>query len=475
MHFSKIISLSFLSIALLMQSSFGLAKGGFKTPKNFPISKAFTNPSKMFQRGQLYDFYENLAYDKKLYALWADNSQSEPYAFGTSALLRRGKLKCKNGETEIKFCDTQIALPVNTTMASANEYSFTINPTKPKNLVFTAALRTNTDPANPNANNYDSYRGVSTDGGKSFTAGLIDTAGPDFFYQDNHALFDRFGNCWLVEIAAPHPNHIPYNLNFSVSIDGGFNFKLIQSIPFNPSDAFFGWDYPQPAFGGDGAGGWALYVAVDYVHATGDITPNIFTIPVFGLNSYGSINQVQLNSLFDVFSTGIPLVTDTGKMYIVGGSTLSSTFSPTLLISAQLTGLSSLVDGIFQNPPIVIAQNNFGPPFGSSGTAINFQSQRGVLPINPRCLTLDPLTGRLYFFYADIQPGNSQDMVMLLKYSDDGGNTWSLPLKISDCDKNNRCLQSMARDPITGNLFFTWYDCRKDPASLEWPIFWRSN
>ena len=48
--------------------------------------------------------------------------------------------------------------------------------------------------------------------------------------------------------------------------------------------------------------------------------------------------------------------------------------------------------------------------------------------------------------------------------SRDNGQTWSDPIDISTTDFANRGFQSMAFDPVTGNLVFGWYDGRNDPT-----------
>ena len=48
--------------------------------------------------------------------------------------------------------------------------------------------------------------------------------------------------------------------------------------------------------------------------------------------------------------------------------------------------------------------------------------------------------------------------------SRDNGQTWSDPIDIATTDFANRGFQSMALDPVTGNLVFGWYDGRNDPT-----------
>jgi len=54
----------------------------------------------------------------------------------------------------------------------------------------------------------------------------------------------------------------------------------------------------------------------------------------------------------------------------------------------------------------------------------------------------------------------SQDMAIVFIISRDNGQTWSDPIYVSNTSFANRGFQSMALDPITGNLLFSWYDGR---------------
>ena len=58
----------------------------------------------------------------------------------------------------------------------------------------------------------------------------------------------------------------------------------------------------------------------------------------------------------------------------------------------------------------------------------------------------------------------SQNARLYFIISRDNGQTWSDPIDIATTDFANRGFQSMALDPVTGNLVFGWYDGRNDPT-----------
>jgi hypothetical protein len=67
---------------------------------------------------------------------------------------------------------------------------------------------------------------------------------------------------------------------------------------------------------------------------------------------------------------------------------------------------------------------------------------------------------RLYMVYTDRSGGSagSQDTVIQLIFSDDGGKTWSDPVQVSDSQDSTQFQPSIAVDPITGDVAVGWYD-----------------
>ena len=70
----------------------------------------------------------------------------------------------------------------------------------------------------------------------------------------------------------------------------------------------------------------------------------------------------------------------------------------------------------------------------------------------------------MYAIFAGQYPDNSQNARLYFIISRDNGQTWSDPIDIATTDFANRGFQSMAFDPVTGNLVFGWYDGRNDPT-----------
>ena len=73
---------------------------------------------------------------------------------------------------------------------------------------------------------------------------------------------------------------------------------------------------------------------------------------------------------------------------------------------------------------------------------------------------------RLYMVYTDRSEASagSQDTVIRLIFSDDGGKTWSDPVQVSDSQDSTQFQPSIAVDPTTGDVAVGWYDTAGDPS-----------
>src|SRR5439155_8472542 len=67
--------------------------------------------------------------------------------------------------------------------------------------------------------------------------------------------------------------------------------------------------------------------------------------------------------------------------------------------------------------------------------------------------------GRVYLVYTKEQKNESDDTDVYVRYSDDGGATWSGGVRVND-DRtvNSQFLPKISLDPTTGNLAVVWHD-----------------
>src|SRR5262249_41368144 len=101
---------------------------------------------------------------------------------------------------------------------------------------------------------------------------------------------------------------------------------------------------------------------------------------------------------------------------------------------------------------------------------------RGVVPIPAqphRGLRIDaplaydrssgPHRGRAYMVYTDTTTQKSHDTNIFVRFSDDNGANWSMPVRVNDdSGTNSQFFPRIAVDPTTGFIAVSWYDCRND-------------
>jgi BNR/Asp-box repeat len=71
--------------------------------------------------------------------------------------------------------------------------------------------------------------------------------------------------------------------------------------------------------------------------------------------------------------------------------------------------------------------------------------------------------GRVYAIYTREHPNESDNTDIYSRYSDDGGATWSTPIRVNDdATTNSQFLPKISLDQTTGNIAVVWYDSRND-------------
>ena len=77
----------------------------------------------------------------------------------------------------------------------------------------------------------------------------------------------------------------------------------------------------------------------------------------------------------------------------------------------------------------------------------------------------------LYALLNDTDPVYSQNGSLYLLISKDAGVTWSAPYFIKNNPLGNAFEPSVNLDPVTGNLYITWYDTRNDQPANQYVEF----
>ena len=127
---------------------------------------------------------------------------------------------------------------------------------------------------------------------------------------------------------------------------------------------------------------------------------------------------------------------------------------------------STLPLGIIFKSPGAIDQNYAGLwqfALENQITVTSSQPIEGYIAESPQSIIYDEARQALYSIsvrYSNSLSSNNMRIVFII--SRDNGQTWSDAIDISTSNFANRGFQSMALDPVTGNLIFGWYDGRND-------------
>jgi len=325
-----------------------------------------------------------------------------------------------------------------------SEGTIAVNPTNPNNIV----IITNVDvPA------AGMFKGVSFDGGKTWTRTLIgngDNLGDACC--DPTMSFDSSGNlfmAYLLNVGATVP--------VAFSKDGGVTFTRIHDIA-------------KPA-------------------GSNSVTANERK-GLFRFTDQPTITTGH-GEVYVVFNAGGPIVATgtTGAALLAGGSfppvvvvpgTNNCTYGdvaigPTGAVMNVCTLTESGQGGgkLFVN----VDPDGLGPqPFSSSRTFVVDTHVGGFdfIPPQPdRSIDAEPglawdrtggtHNGRAYLVYTLEVQNESDNTDIFVRYSDDLGVTWSLPVRVNDdATKNSQFLPKISLDQTTGNLAVVWYDSRND-------------
>jgi hypothetical protein len=297
----------------------------------------------------------------------------------------------------------------------------------------------------------------SADGGVTWNPRLIGdgTDGLPVAFSDPWAAWDEFGNLFFSYLGQPFAPNFTLPLTIAMSTDGGRTFTKQAQF----TNVF---DHPEITVGNG-----SVFVTYATATATG------IAIAVQGAQVTGTGQVGQFNSFLvpgsDNENFGDVAVGPNGEVMVAMQSSLVSTGSgpDNILVSTNLAPFSG---GVFSNvrfgdaAHINVGNNRFVPPSPHRGVTANiglaWDRSNG------------PHRGRAYLIYSDAFDDATPTLNVFLRHSDDGGKTWSAPVRVDD-DPTNRTkfFPKMAVDQSTGILAIAWYDARNDATDLRTDIF----
>jgi hypothetical protein len=324
--------------------------------------------------------------------------------------------------------------------ADQSETTLAIDPTHPDHL-FAAS--------NMDSQQNGLYVSFSTDGGATWTARVMgvpgDTADPGVPvpFTDPKCAFDRFGNLFLTYID---------NNNSVVlvrSVDGGRTFSPLATL------ATGSVDQPSVATGPGGAAA-AGSVWVTYQDGAGRIAAR--GAPVTGLGQAGAFVPAQtapgsLDGNFGGIAVGPQgqVLVSYQKPPPVGSG------PDTVFVNTDADGLGP---GGFGAAVAVTTTNVAG--FDASVPAESARSiDAKATPAWDR--SGGAHNGRVYLVYTDAPSAASANTDIFLRFSDDGGATWSARVRVNDdAGSASQFWPWPAVDQATGDVGVSWYDARND-------------
>jgi hypothetical protein len=324
-----------------------------------------------------------------------------------------------------------------------SEESVAVNPTNPNNLV----VVTNVD--HPAAGMFEA---VSFDGGSTWATSLIgnnDNLGAACC--DPSLSFDQYGNLFLTYLYNTG-NVVPVAL----STDGGLSFNVIANIAKPPRQSqpadgerrgLFRF-VDQPTITAAKGEVWVVFNAGGPIVATG--------APVTGLGQVGGFIPAETVPGTNNCTYGDVAIGPTGQVMQVCTLTESGQGGGKLFVNVDPDGLGPAGFGgrVFVTDTHV-GGFDFIPP----------QPDRSV-DAEPGLAwdrTGGPHNGRVYLVYTLEHPNESDDTDIQVRFSDDGGATWSAPARVNDdATTNSQFLPKISLDPTSGKLAVVWYDARND-------------
>jgi hypothetical protein len=341
-----------------------------------------------------------------------------------------------------------------------SEVSIAVNPLNP-NQVFIGA----NDGPSLQANNAGMVASFSKDGGATWSTRVLGdgTDGVPLAFSDPSVAWDNFGNLFYSYVEADGAGFVTTRDPILMSTDGGATFQAVGFLS-DPNAQLLDQESLAVGPGPGGQGEFLWSVAADFPPGNGPATQIAAALPILGPGQVGTLTStvfLQGSGPFaGSFGTNFNSIAvgPQGQVAVMYQDDYVTLQGARLLVSVDPSG----VDGTF-GPPTVIAGLPTGRFLGAG--PLPAQPMRGITMKGGLAWDLSPGPhhGRLYAVYTNTPATGNTNSDIFLQHSDDGGQSWSAPLKVNDDNTNNsQFWPRVAVDQTNGNVAVSWYDCRND-------------
>jgi BNR/Asp-box repeat len=344
---------------------------------------------------------------------------------------------------------TPVNVDISQRHLNESEQSIAVNPTNPNNIV----VFTNIGHLEAGLSD-GMLLGVSFDGGATWTTRLVgddDRLGDACC--DPSLSFDEHGNLFMTYLYQVE-NVVP----IALSTDGGLTFNVIANIGAPPKKTaataatrdvrglFRFVDQPTIVAGNGQV--WVVFNAGGPIFATG--------APVTGLGQVGSVFAGEVVPGTHNCTYGDVAIGPAGQVMQTCMLTESGQGGGKVFVNVDPDGLgpAGFGDRIF-----VAATHVGGFDFIPPQPDRSVDAEAGLAWDR----TGGAHHGRVYLVYTKEQQNESDNTDIYVRYSDDGGATWSAGVRVNDdATTNSQFLSKISLDPTTGNLAVVWHDSRND-------------
>jgi hypothetical protein len=284
---------------------------------------------------------------------------------------------------------------------------------------------------------------ASADGGATWTPRKI-ADGTDALPVaccDPSAAFDAVGNLFVTYLAAVHGATSRASVVTLLSTDAGATFRVAS---------VFAGEADRPTSDAGAGSVWVAYQQDDHILLAGAAVKGVGKVGKFKKQSIPAPDSINVADV---------AVGPDGQVAVAYQTDSPRGGTSSVIVHVDPDGRGGKKAG----PPVSVALTTI-----DGFDAIPAQPQRTV----DASVTLawdrspGPFQGRLYIVYGDEIPNESNNTEVLLRYSDDGGSTWSDATKVNnDTTTASQFFPRVAVDDATGAVAVGFYDCREDDGT----------